>query len=148
MHTLREHYLYAREQDQTFNRPVAFLTTRVKALTEQDWFKLVRMMRYLHHTQEDVRSFSVNNLNIVRFSVDASFRVHKDMRSHSGMTMRMGEGVLTSASTKQKINTRCSTTAELVAVDDYALLMLWTRQFLKAQGYKPEIILEQDKKAL
>jgi KUP system potassium uptake protein len=35
----------------------------------------------------------------------------------------------------QKINTKSSTEAELVTVDDVMPLILWTRYFLDAQGY-------------
>ena len=38
-------------------------------------------------------------------------------------------------SRKQKLNTRSSTEAELVGVDDAMNLILWTKLFLKAQGY-------------
>ena len=38
-------------------------------------------------------------------------------------------------STKQKINTRSSTEAELVGVNDAMDLILWTRKFIEAQGY-------------
>jgi hypothetical protein len=42
-------------------------------------------------------------------------------------------------SRKQKLNTRSSTKAELVGVDDGVNLILWTKLFLEAQGYKVEI---------
>jgi hypothetical protein len=51
--------------------------------------------------------------------IDASFAVHKEMRSHTGATMTLGSGVICSISTKQKINTCSSTEAELVG------MMIW-----------------------
>jgi hypothetical protein len=50
--------------------------------------------------------------------VDAAFAVHPDFKSHTGATMTMGDGAITSVSRKQKLNTRSSTAAEIVAVDD------------------------------
>ncbi len=47
----------------------------------------------------------------------------------------MGRGFPIVCSTKQKINTRSSTESELVGVDDMMSSILWTRYFLKAQGY-------------
>jgi KUP system potassium uptake protein len=38
-------------------------------------------------------------------------------------------------STRQKINTKSSTEAELVGVDDAMSLIIWTKNFLEAQGY-------------
>ena len=57
------------------------------------------------------------------------------MRSHTGATLTMGKGSVFSMSTKQKINTKSSTEAELVGVDDGMPMVLWTRHFLEAQGY-------------
>jgi hypothetical protein len=51
-------------------------------------------------------------------------------------------------SRKQKLNTRSSTEAELVAVDDMANLILWTRLFLDEQGYRvSRNLLHQDNKS-
>ena len=49
---------------------------------------------------------------------------------------------------KQKLNTRSSTEAELVACDDVITKILWTRLFMKSQGYEIEQnILFQDNKS-
>jgi hypothetical protein len=39
---------------------------------------------------------------------------------------------------KQKMNVRSSTEGKLVAVDDAATMILWTKLFLEAQGYDVE----------
>ena len=72
------------------------------------------------------------------------------MKSHSGMTMTMGKGAITSLSRKQKLNTRSSTEAELVAVDDCMAQVLWTKYFLQAQGYetKAHIILQDNESSI
>ena len=41
-----------------------------------------------------------------------------------------------SMSRKQKLNTKSSTTAELVGADDATTMMLWTKLFMEEQGYK------------
>ena len=49
---------------------------------------------------------------------------------------------------KQKLNTRSSTEAELVAVNNIIVMVLWTQLFLEAQGYKVEKnIIHQDNKS-
>jgi hypothetical protein len=47
----------------------------------------------------------------------------------------MGQGCTIVRSTKHKVNTQSSTESELVGVDDMMSSILWTRYFLKAQGY-------------
>jgi len=50
-----------------------------------------------------------------------------------------------SSSIRQKLNTRSSTEAELVGVNDMMGLILWTRNFMEAQGYDvQDNILYQD----
>jgi hypothetical protein len=57
------------------------------------------------------------------------------MRSHTGAVMSMGKGAVFATSTKQKLNTKSSTEAEIVSVNDAMPQLLWTRYFLQTQGY-------------
>ena len=102
-------------------------------------------MKFLKKTREDVLTLSANNANVVKWHADASFAVHQDMKSHTGITMSMGEGVMYSSSRKQKMNSRSSTEAELIAADDAITHIMWTKLFLEAQGYPTKnTILKQD----
>ena len=57
-------------------------------------------------------------------------------------------GAIQTISRKQKLNTKSSTEAKLVAVDDVSVLALWTKLLMEAQGYPiHENIVEQDNKA-
>jgi hypothetical protein len=47
---------------------------------------------------------------------------------------------------KQKMNMRSSTEGELVAVDNAATMILWTKLFLEAQDNKSAILLETNGK--
>jgi hypothetical protein len=76
-----------------------------------------------------------DNMHIIKWWIDASFAVHPNMRSHTGGCMSLGKGVVYGTSTNQKLNTRSSTEAELVGVNDVMSQVLWTRYFLEAQGY-------------
>lgn len=59
--------------------------------------------------------------------------------------MTIGRGHFFSNLRKQKINTRSSMEAELVAVDNALPHLVWTRYFMIAQGYDiKDIILYQD----
>ena len=145
-HTLlsRKHSSSAKRARPDIQLAISFLSTRVKTPTEQDWNKLHRMMKFLRDTANDVMTLTADNLSLIQFSIDAFFAVHPDMKSHSGTTMSMGKGAVIASSRKQKINTRSSTEAELVAVDDNAAIVLWTRHFVLAQGYTPRIEVLQD----
>ena len=48
----------------------------------------------------------------------------------------MGRGALYSALSKKKLNTKSSTEAELVGVDDLMPQILWMRYLLEVQGMK------------
>ena len=129
---------------------IAYLCTRVKQPTEDDWQKLIRLMSYLYHTIDEVLTLSTDGTNKVRWWIDAAFAVHPDMRSHTGAVMSMGNGAIQSISKKQKVNTRSSTEAELVATDDILAQVIWTQKFMQAQGIpiNNSIIYQDNKSAI
>ena len=127
---------------------VAILASRVQNPNESDWNKLVRKMRYLHTTKKWHLTMSADDLRVIKWYVDASFAVHPDFRSHTGAVMTMGGGVMQSISRKQKLNSRSSTEAELIGVDDAMTQVLWTKMFMEKQGYPIDRnILYQDNKS-
>ena len=70
------------------------------------------------------------------------------MYSHSGIYLTVGKGTTYSGSSKQKLNTKSSTEAELVAFDDAMGQILWTCHFLAAQGeYVPTTAVYQENKS-
>ena len=91
------------------------------------------------HTSE------LNNKQVLKWYVDAAFAVHANMKSHTGAVLIMGKGGVICESTKQKVNSRSSTEAELVAVDDKIAKIMWTKRFIEHQGFKVMInIIYQD----
>ena len=127
---------------------IAFLCTRVQQPDEDDWKKLVHLLKYLNGTKDLYTTLKADNTNIVKWYGDAAFAVHNNMRSHTGGTMTMGKGSIINVSTKQKLNTKSSTESELVGADDLSNHILWTNYFLEAQGYNvKETVLYQDNKS-
>jgi len=116
--------------------PIAFLCTRVRNPDVDDYKKLKRVICYLRATPNLALTLEADDLQVIKWWVDASFAVHRDMRSHTGGTMSLGKGSVYSTSVRQKLVTKSSTEAELVGVDDVMPMILWTRQFLEGQGYK------------
>ena len=102
-------------------------------------------MKFLQQTKQDCLALRADGSGSLKWYVDASFAVHPDFRSHTGAVLTMGDGAVTSISKKQGMNTRSSTEAEVVGADESIGPMLWTKNFLEAQGYPVrENILFQD----
>ena len=49
--------------------------------------------------------------------------------------MTLGKGMICAFSNKQKVNSRSLTEAELIAVDDKISKVMFTKQFIKHQGF-------------
>ena len=124
---------------------VGFLCTRVSKSTVEDEAKLGRLLEYIKDSIDKEYTLRADDLHQMRSWVDASYAVHPDMRSHTGGVISVGRGGLICKSSKQKINTKSSTEAEVVGAIDYLPLTLWVKMFMEAQGHKIyESILEQD----
>ena len=84
------------------------------------------------------------------WSIDTTFAVHPDCKSHT----MMDHGTVLSISSKQKINAKSSTEAELVGVDDAMMFVMWMKHFFQSQVkdlsdpklnlYRKYIIIKQD----
>ncbi len=147
--TARALFLSKRSR-QDLQTVVAFLSTRVREPDEDDWKKLLRMIKYLKGTVDLPLILRANGTGIVKWWVDAAYAVHRDMKGHTGGTLQLGKGSINSKSIKQKLNTTSSTESELVGTFDVMPDILWTNYFLKAQGYgvKDTIIYQDNKSAI
>jgi hypothetical protein len=124
---------------------VGFLCTRVSKSTVEDEGKLRRLLEYINGSIDKEYILGADDLERIRTWVDASYAVHPDMRSHTGGVISFGRGGLICKSSKQKLNTKSSTEAEVVGASDYLPHTLWVQMFMEAQGHTvKESILEQD----
>jgi hypothetical protein len=107
-------------------------------------------LRYLRDSRDLPLTLQADGTGVIYWWIDASFAVHPDMRSHTGATMSMGAGSIFSVSRRQRLNTRSSTEAELVGVNDVMPLVLWTRLFLMGQGYtvKDNVVFQDNQSAM
>ena len=107
-------------------------------------------MQFLAGTKNDTRRIGVDDLSKLVTYIDASYGTHGDIKSHKGGTMSFGIGTIHTKSSKQKLNVKSSTEAEVVGVSDYLPYNLWIRNFLKEQGYPLEknIIYQDNSSAL
>lgn len=117
---------------------VSVLSSRVRCPSHDDYKKLRRLLNYIKRTLEEHLVIKIDEgFNMARWFVDASYAVHPDFKSHTGGCLFLGEkgGAMVNLSQKQKLNTRSSTEAELVGVDDAVGKIMWVEEFLKAQGF-------------
>ena len=130
---------------------VAVLSGRVREPNADDKRKLRRLVDYLKGTKDLCLVLNAEDgLNVFKWYVDASFATHPDFRSHTGGLLMLGEkgGAVVSQSIKQKVNSRSSTEAELIGVDDMVAKIVWTTNFSKMQGLRPQkTMLFQDNDA-
>ena len=129
---------------------VAFLSTRVSCSTLDDWYKLKRCLEFLNGTLNDKRIIGADGLYMLYTWVDAAYAVHQNMHSHTGGCMSFGLGTIHAKSSKQKLNTKNSSEAELVGVSEYMTYNIWLINFLHEQGYQinPNILLQDNQSAI
>jgi hypothetical protein len=93
----------------------------VQCPTDDDRRKLERVIGYLSMTKNKTRVFNKNKFERVTTYIDASFGIHEDGKSQSGCLVMLGDTLAHEACRKQRIITKNSTEAELVALSDYHL---------------------------
>jgi len=139
-------YLAKRTRPDILN-PVVYLSTRVHCSDEDDWTKMMRVLKYLNGSKElGICLDPSQGLLSIHAYVDASFAVHHDMKSHTGIVVSFGAGGILFSSTKQKLNTTSSTEAELVGLSDAIPHIVHSREFLIGQGYDvgPAIVYQDN----
>ena len=82
---------------------VAYLCTRVKGPDTDNWKKLAIVIMYLQDTPGLPLVISVENSGNIRWYIDASYAIHNDMKSHTGVLMTIGKGTIFRKSCKQKL---------------------------------------------
>ena len=102
---------------------------------KDDWIKLRRVIAYIQCTIDDVRIIGATDLTTIFTWIDAAYAVNPEMKSQTGGAMSMGVGVLHANCSKQKLNVKSLTEAELVGASEYIPYNLWLILFLSAQGY-------------
>ena len=67
--------------------------------------------------------------------IDAAIGSHADGKSHSGLVLKFGNACVLVVSSKQKIVTKSSTEAEMVALSDMLKHVEIYDELIKSQGY-------------
>jgi hypothetical protein len=118
----------------------------VKDPDEDNWKKLVRVLKYLNETQYMKLTLVADEMNfIIHWYVDGSHQIHEDFWGQIGSLMTLGKGATISSSNKMKCNTQSSTETELISLHNKLPDIVWTRYFVEFQGYDiDECVVFQD----
>lgn len=110
----------------------------------------MRVLKYLNSTVGLGIALHGDADTVLRCYVDASYGVHADAKSQTGMLVTLGGGPVMVKSTKQKIVTKSSTEAELVALSDSASVVIWARDFLVGIGEKvgPAVVYQDNQSTM
>ena len=92
-------------------------------------------MSFLKETENDILTLELGDQQQIEWFVYAAFAVHPDMKGHTGAVSTLGKGAFSALSTKQKANSRSSTEAELIGLDDVISKILWQKRFIEKQGF-------------
>lgn len=125
---------------------VSALASKVSAPTVEDKKKLDRVFNYVATSRAQIMRFKVGGeINPVAF-VDASHATQPGRKSRTGILLKIAGCAVGVWSVKQKIVTKSSTEAELVALTEALTNIIWLRRFYEYQGYKdmPPIIVWED----
>lgn len=114
---------------------VAYLTSKVTCATIGDLKRLKRVINNLAATKDMRLVFPTDGDMQLEAYIDASFGIHQDGKSHTGMVMMLGGAPIAWKSSKQKMCGKDSTEAELIGLSDRLEEVVVAQQFLEGQGY-------------
>ena len=114
---------------------VSFLASRVSNPTVEDDSKLRRVFDYLATTKNVVMQFIRGGPVKLEAYIDASYGNDTGGKSRTGVLLYMAGIGIAGWTAKQKLVTKSSTEAEIVALSDGLTHVLWAREFLLAQGH-------------
>jgi ribosomal protein L30/L7E len=113
----------------------------------------LRILKYLVGTRELGLCFHSKEGIVLYGTVDASYGMHADRKSHTGITLHIGEdsGSFLTRSKKQTVLADSSTVAEYIAAHSAAKEVQWARSLLEELGYKqlePTVLYEDNKSTI
>jgi hypothetical protein len=129
----------------------SFLATRVTVSTVSDLKKLNYLLAYLNSTRDLGIILSPRKSLQIHAYIDASYGIHEnDRKSQTGVFITLGGGPIYVESTRQSIIAKSSSEAELVGMSDGLTMVVWTRNFLYAQGHDvgPAILMQDNQSAI
>jgi hypothetical protein len=92
-HTVYQLLFAANRARQDIQTAVSFITTRVRDPDEDDWKKLVRVLKYLNGTRYMKLTLIADEMNfIIHWYVDGLYQIHEDCRGANRIFDDVGKG--------------------------------------------------------
>ena len=131
---------------------VVFLSSRANEPNEDDWKKLMQLLKYLNNTPELGLCLQPDRDGKLRLQCycDASFNVHEGAKSHGGIYITFGGGGVVCKSYKIKVVPKSTAESELNVLSDATSLLVHDREFaIESQiiDGKDEVIIYEDNEA-
>ena len=132
---------------------VNMLSIKTSKPTNADMLDADRVLRYVAETIDLPMIIRGGNGLQLYAMVDASYGIHQDRKSHTGISIYLtpGSASILSISKKQKCVCLSSTESEYVGVCDAFKHVSWCRMFLEEIGFKqsqPTIVYEDNLSAI
>ena len=109
-----------------------FFPSIVKEPNKNDGKKLVRVINYLQATKDNIASMRAINTLTIKWYVNSSFPIHKDIRIHKNTIITLVNVAIISDSIKQKVKARNFTKSEMVTADNTISKIIWSKGFIEA----------------
>jgi hypothetical protein len=125
---------------------VSWLSSRVNAPTEEDLKKLNHIFGYRDNV---IRYLRAGELSFLAY-IDASFGIHHDRTSRTGVLAMLAGAAVGGWSSKQKLVSKSSTEAEVIGLSDGLTTILWMILWLEAQGHqvRPAVVYQDNQSSL
>lgn len=128
--------------------PVAYLATKSQNPTLGHKKQLDQVLQYIKGTISAGLMFKRSDLRLT-LSADASHLTHADGKGHTGICILLGGTVIACRSTKQKVQARSSTEAEIIAAEEAITYIPFIMNILKDMGveHPTPVTMQQDNKS-
>jgi hypothetical protein len=120
---------------------ISFMATKVKSPIQKDMKKLRHILRYINATKTIKIKYQPETLQLYAY-IDASYCLHSDTKGQTGIIITLGKTgpPVFCKSKKQKLVSRSSTEAELIALNEGLPEVIWAKQFMENLGITQSMV--------